>query len=147
MIRLLCRVHDDASIEGASTEMEVSVQPCLRGPFKIPEGYDKASPVYMIEGSVKRTATIRINHHANIESEEDRRNMVFLRSDNISQGEKSKLSFHFNIVQGGDASFEIGKDVGEITVEELTPMCVATKRSIDGRNWVEGCKCQQDTLA
>lgn len=118
------------SIEGGSTEVELTVQPCFSGPFNIPEGYDKASPVYMIKESKRSAMKIIIDHHTSIENEEDSSNMVFLQGD-ISP-KKEKL-YDFHVMDGGDPKFEIGSHSGEITVQKPTSMCVAKKRSMDGR--------------
>lgn len=74
-----------------------------------------------------------INHHACIENEEDQRSMVFLQGDGVPRKEKLNLRYDFSIMHAGDASFEIGRDTGEITVQKLTPLCVAKRRSVNGR--------------
>lgn len=117
-------------------ETEVTVQPCYSGPFNIPKGLEKASPVYMMKESNslmrKTSARIRINHHSSIENEEDQQDMVFLQGDSVPTREKSTLAYNFSTMHGGDASFNVGENTGEITVRELTPMCVARKQSPNG---------------
>ena len=116
---------------------EVIVQPCFGGPIKMPDGYDKASPVYMMQDSnpsMKKRAVIKINHHISIDDEGDKESMVFLQG-NIAprHAERSQITYDFSVIQGGNANFEIGGDTGEITVNSLSPLCVAKRQCPTGK--------------
>lgn len=115
-------------------QTEVSVQSCYGGPFKLPEGVAQASPVYFLTGSnssMGGTARVRINHYASVTSEEDGRNMVFLQGQSVPRRERSKLVYDFTTIIGKEEA-KIGKDTGEITVQELTPLCVGKKQTFSG---------------
>lgn len=112
-------------------ETEVTVQPCFGGPIKMPDGYDRASPVYMMQDSnpsMKKRAKITINHHISIENEGDKESMVFLQGNIACHDERSQITYDFSVIQDGDANFEIGGDTGEITVRSLSPLCVAKRQ-------------------
>ena len=113
-------------------QTEVTVQPCFGGPTNMPKGCSKASPVYMMHDSnpsLKRRARIAIHHQISIESTEDRDNMVFLQGSNVPRNESSRMMYDFSIIQGGNASFEIGSNTGQITVDNLSQsLCIATRQ-------------------
>ena len=70
------------SLNPTEERATVSVHPCISGPFKLPDGYEAASPVYLIklgrEVKLQNDIKVRINNYACLESEEDREDMVFL---------------------------------------------------------------------
>ena len=123
-------------------QTEVSVQSCYGGPFRLPEGIAQASPVYFLTGSnssMRGTAQVRINHYTSVASEEDKRSMVFLQGQSMPKREKSKLVYDFTTIIGQEeANFEVGRDAGEITVRELTPLCVGKKQTLSGGKWLVG---------
>jgi len=116
---------------------EVSVQPCFSGPFRFPDGYDTASPIYMMKESnslMQKQVRIEMKHHADLEDEEDCKNMVFLSGHHVMEG-RGQQYYKFNHALGENVSFEVGESTGAITVPKLTPLCIAKKK---GKH---RCKC------
>ena len=63
-------------------ELGLSVWPCTTGPFQLPEGYELASPVYLISPSFQFSCpiTVAMYHYCVVETEEDGGSMAFLSS-------------------------------------------------------------------
>lgn len=93
--------------------------------IKFPEGYDEASPIYIpnLVGSQNQVSTfkIKMGHYANIGSEEDCRNMTFLKG-NVSA---IKGVYEFSVLNGG--YFKAKESTAEIDVHELTPIAIGRK--------------------
>ena len=71
--------------EGES--LDLSVWPCCSGPFQLPDGYELASPMFLILPSFKfaRKITIKIEHFVCLEDEENCDEMVFLSAPTTPQ--------------------------------------------------------------
>ena len=67
--------------------LDLSIHPCFSEPFELPDGYESASPTYLITHSKRMTfskdVTVRMHHHACLKSEEDCEDMVFLSASSI----------------------------------------------------------------
>jgi hypothetical protein len=54
-------------LEGHGDGVDLTIQPCLDGPFILPSGYKLASPVYAIEtstqGVLQKPCKIQIQHY------------------------------------------------------------------------------------
>ena len=61
-------------------ELDLSVWPCVKGPFQLPNGYELASPVFLISPSFQFSSSITLTmcHFSNLATEEDCQRMVFL---------------------------------------------------------------------
>ena len=61
-------------------ELDLSVWPCIKGPFQLPIGYELASPVFLISPSFQFSSsiTLTMGHFSNLATEEDCQRMVFL---------------------------------------------------------------------
>lgn len=81
---------------------------------------------------MRSTTSITINHYASVETEEDCRSMAFLRGQSVPRKEKSQFVYEFHAIHG-DASFAVGKNTGEITVNELAPICIAKRQTPRGK--------------
>ena len=58
-------------------QLDLTVWPCSSGPFHPPDGYELASPVFLISPSFDFSREIT-RHFLKLESEEDSERMVFL---------------------------------------------------------------------
>ena len=61
-------------------ELDLSVWPCIKGPFQLPIGYELASPVFLISPSFQFSSsiTLTMGHFSNLATEEDSQRMVFM---------------------------------------------------------------------
>ena len=102
--------------------VDLVIQPCFSGSFEMPEDIKQASPAYLIETDkkveLKKSLLVRIQHHANLQTEEDCNRMVFLRANSDPEYRGSKPVYIFKEVDGVEGKFTPGESqVGEI---ELT---------------------------
>ena len=108
----------------------VRVQPCLSGPFVLPQGYDLASPVYVVSQSSEFRKRIHLYmvHFADLQSEEDCKEMTFLTS---------RLSQRLQVQQRG--VFQMGTREGNISLEHFCKKAIARKRrQPDDSNELQG---------
>ena len=86
------------AFDTSNKPIELSVQPCLTGPFVLPHHYEAASPAYLIEpinGESPISVTACLQHHAKLRSERDRENIKFLSASPIPEniGGRSVYTF------------------------------------------------------
>ena len=127
------------SLSSAEESLDLHVRACFHGPFRLPKGYRSASPAYLITVSRKvdfqKDITIRIHHHACLESEEDCANMSFLSASSTPEyGESSCPVYTFRKVHGSKMKFTPGEHVGEISLRHFSFI----KAAIWKRKKVEG---------
>ena len=111
------------SLGPTEESVTLSVHPCIGGPFKLPDGYKSASPVYMIKYSRKveflNDVTVKIDHYARLESEEDCGDMVFLSASSTPALRESKSMHIFKEIKGPKGVFRPGCQVGEIALKHF----------------------------
>ena len=76
--------------------LELQVRPCLSGPFDLPQGYQLASPVYLITPTFEFLKEVRlsIDHFAGLDSNSDCDSMTFISSSSMpSNAAQSKYVF------------------------------------------------------
>ena len=89
-------------------ELDLTVWPCSSGPFQPPDGYELASPVFLISPSFdfSREITLRMGHFSKLETEEDRERMVFLSAHptphSVVEGAREPV-YHYQcrVLEGG----------------------------------------------
>ena len=106
--------------EQATTD--VSVWPCLSGPFEIPDGIDLASPFYLATAHGPRfkfTQGIKLSlqHFINLKTPEDCKEMVFLSAPSTPSYTRSKPTYLFREIQKG--TFTVGSQVATIFAEHF----------------------------
>ena len=85
------------SLSSTDPPPKLEVQPCFSGPFVVPEDVELVSPAYIVKPSRKvvfeKDVLVKIWHHANLETEEDCEDMVFLSASTSPhvQGRQSGL--------------------------------------------------------
>ena len=105
--------------------MDLVIQPCFCGSFEMPEDIEPASPAYRIETNkkmeLKKPLLVRIQHYANLQTEEDCKNMVFLRANSDPDYRVSKPVYIFKEVDGVEGKFTAGESqVGEINLIQFS---------------------------
>lgn len=62
--------------------LDLHVQPCFSGSFQVPKDVELVSPAYIVKPSrevvLEKDVSVKLCHHANLETEQDCRDMVFL---------------------------------------------------------------------
>ena len=112
--------------------LQLEVQPCFSGPFDVPQDVDLVSPAYVVSPSRKmafqKEVLVKIWHHANLESEEDCEDMMFLSASTSPQyrGDTPVYIFKKMRVKG---SFRPGEKqpVGQIALKHFCMLAVGKK--------------------
>ena len=101
-------------------QLDLRVWPCTAGPFQLPEGYELASPVYLISPSFQFSCpiTVTMYHYCAMETEEDSESMAFLSSPTTPYtGEGQKPHYQFRVL--GKGSFKHSEAYGCISLKHF----------------------------
>ena len=110
-------------------ELELSVWPCTAGPFELPEGYELASPVYLITPSFNFLCdiTVTMYHFCAVETERDSENMVILSSPAIPcTGKHQQPYYQFKVL--GKGTFKPSESCGCITLKHFCNTAIGVRR-------------------
>ena len=131
-IGLKLSIPEGAVQDEAKDAVEFDVQPCFKGPFKVPPGCQLTSPIYMIrkQCKFKKDVKMEIEHFANLESSEDSEEMVFVTANPSPNYHGTHPIYNLQEVDnsGHVSGFTPGKQVGVITFQELNPGPLGTAR-------------------
>ena len=109
----------------------VSVRPCLSGPFELPEDYELASPVYAISPELEFSKDVKLfmAHFADLQSEDNCKNMTFLTTESSSlPGD----SHPYRLLVQKNGNFQIGSQEGGISLRYFSKKAIGRKRKQDG---------------
>ena len=98
------------------------IRPCFSGPFELPDGYEPASPAYLIlhnEVHLQKDVTMRMNHYANLRSQEDCECMRFLSASSTPEYRDSQPVYAFKEMLGSKGTFKPGDQVGEVLLQHF----------------------------
>ena len=122
------------SLSSLEDSVELCVRPCFHGPFKLPDNYESASPAYLIhpekdlERHLCKDITIRMHHHACLQSEDDCRNMTFLSANSTPEYSDSNPVYTFTEIKGTRGTFQPGGNIGEISLSHFCKVKIGIKR-------------------
>ena len=96
--------------------VNVAFKTCMSGRFKYPEGYDPLSPVYHIttDTPFKSNVELSIEHFANIETEEQAKQMTFFVARPLEKDEE----IQFSPIEGG--KFVAGKESCTLSTQSFS---------------------------
>ena len=104
-------------------EFILSIHSCFSGPFVLPDGYESASPAYLITRSKKVTflkdITVQIRHYACLKSNKDCKDMAFFSSSSILKHREPSPIYHFKKMQESKEVFRHGDRKGEISIRHF----------------------------
>ena len=134
----------EGSLSCSEEPLELHIRPCFHGPFRLPKEYESASPAYLISLSRKITSqkdvTLRIHHHASLESEEDCEEMTFLSASSTPEYIELHQDegvvhpvYTFKKIHRANAIFKPGDQVGEISLRHfcIIKACKRKRRAED----------------
>ena len=110
-------------------QLDLSVWPCTAGPFRLPEGYELASPVYLISPSFEFSCpiTVTMYHYCAVETEEDSESMAFLSSPTTPHmGDGHTPHYKFRVL--GKGTFKPSEVYGCILLKHFCNLVSGTKR-------------------
>ena len=113
------------SLPSNEPPVEVTIQPCFSGSFIIPDGIESTSPAYVIKPNRKvkfeKDIVLKIRHNANLQTEEDCENMVFLSSSSTPEYRESSPVYVFKEITDTKGLFRPGQErpLGEIQLNHI----------------------------
>ena len=113
-------------------QLNLSVWPCISGPFNLPDGYDPASPVYLITPSFKfsQEITVSMYHYSTVKTDDDCKNMTFLSAPVTQLTKGQQPHYLFKVLK--DGVFNAVQEYGCIFLKHfcLTTIGKHRKRSL-----------------
>ena len=127
-------IPEDSVLPDESLDM--MIQPSFSGSFEMPEDTEPASPAYLIEISketeLRKAIIVRMQHYANLESDNDSKDMVFLRASSDPEYRGSNPVYVFKEVEGIEVKYSIddaGYQVGEIALKQFSWWRIGKKKT------------------
>ena len=105
--------------------LEVQIRPCYSGSWEVPENLELVSPAYIMKPSRKvlfrKEVSVKIWHHANLETEEDCEDMVFLSASTTPEYRDGRPVYAFQDITGVKGSFRPREEqpAGEIALKHF----------------------------
>ena len=101
-------------------QLDLSVWPCANGPFQLPEGYEMASPVFLVSPSFEFSCniTMTMHHFCAMETKSNCDSMAFLSSPTLaSKGESGAPQYRFKVLDKG--VFNPSEDYGRVSLKHF----------------------------
>ncbi len=130
-------------------ELQLTVRPCLAGPFQPPDGYEFMSPTYIISPAFDFIKDIQvvIYHFVIMQSDDDCECMTFLSAATTPVYEGSQPQYKFKPLIGG--MFQQNERFGAISLRHfcaLSAACPSCKRPRDSDTEESGARRQKREL-
>ena len=139
------------SLPSNEPTVEVAIQPCFSGSFIMPDDVESMSPAYVIKPNRKITfqkdVVLKIRHYANLQTEEDCEDMVFLSASSTPEYRGSTPVYVFKEIKKARTLFRLGQDqpVGEILLKHFCATKIG-KRKRKNSGSKEGVKRHKGIL-
>ena len=127
------------SLPSTDQPLEITIQPCFSGSFEMPDGIESVSPAYLIKCNRKITllkdAILMIRHYANLQTEEDCKNMVFLSARSTPEYRGSSPVYVFKEITDTKGLFRPGqeKPLGEIRMRHFCIVTTGRNKPLNGK--------------
>ena len=121
------------SLPSKKPPVEVAIEPCFSGPFIMPDGIESTSPAYVIKTNQKvkfeKYIVLKIQHNANLQTEEDCESMVFLSASSTPEYRGSTPVYVFKEITDTKGLFRPGqeKPLGEIQLNHFSIITTGIK--------------------
>ena len=116
----------EGSLCSLEDALDLVIRPCFSGPFLLPPNYESASPAYLIHPSrpvkFQKEVTIRMHHYADLQDEEDCKDMNFLFATPTLNKE------YVYTFKEGKGVFKPGDRIGEIALRHFCVVKVGKRR-------------------
>ena len=113
------------ALPSTDSPLDIQIQSCFSGSFQMPDNVKLVSPAYIVSPSRKvafqKEVLVKIWHHANLETEEDCEDMVFLSASTSPQYRGDTPVYTFREIRGAKGSFRPGKEqpAGQIALKHF----------------------------
>ena len=108
--------------------LELSVWPSIAGPFLMPDGYDLASPVYLISPAFDFVCniTLRMYHYCSLDTEQQCDNMAFVSSPASPSVQQPHPQYKFRVLSKG--TFRPSQPYGCVSLKHFCISALGVKR-------------------
>ncbi len=105
--------------------LQLTVRPCLTGPFEPPVGYELTSPTFIVSPAFDFVKDIQlvVYHFVILESDNDCERMTFLSASTTPVYEGSQLQYKFKPLRGG--VFQRSQHFGTISLRHFCEITTA----------------------
>jgi hypothetical protein len=140
----LAGVSLSISTSSVDEDEDLIIQPSFSGPFELPEGIESVSPAYLIktpkEVEFKKDVDVRLQHNADLQTEEDCESMVLLQASSTPTYEDHGSSpvYKFKEIDSGDDAFSPlpeRKRFGSFKMKELSSYYKIGRRQNRGESF------------
>ena len=120
------------SLPSIDPSLQLEVQPCFSGSFELPQDVELVSPAYIVKSSrdipFEKEVLVKIWHYANLESEEDCEDMVFLSASTTPEYREDTPVYVFREIEGG--LFRPGEEepVGQIHLKHFCSLALGKRK-------------------
>ena len=114
-------------------QLNLTVWPCIKGPFILPPGYKLASPAFIIGPEFKFLKEIQLQmaHFVQLETPEDCQRMVFLSAPTTPcYNDKQQPEYHFRVSKKRGI-FPLRQCVTTVTLDHFCVVAIGQKRKHD----------------
>ena len=114
--------------------LDIQIQSCFSGSFEMPDNVELVSSAYIVSPSRKvafqKEVLVKIWHHANLETEEDCEDMLFLSASTSPQYRGDTPVYTFREIRGAKGSFRPGEEqpVGQIALKHFCILSLGKQR-------------------
>ena len=125
------------AVSTSESSIQLEVQPCFSGPFDVPPDIELVSPAYIVKPSTevpfKKEVQMNIRHHANLESEEDCEDMVFLSASTTPTYRGDSLVYKFREIKEEKGFFQSREEqpVGQIALKHFCILALGKRKRED----------------
>ena len=108
--------------------LQLTVRPCLSGPFSLPEEYELTSSVYFISPlfDFNKDVQLSLKHYANLECREDCNSMVFISARSSQAQVGSEMAYKFKVL--GTGVFHEEEHFGSISLRHFCGLATARRK-------------------
>ena len=110
--------------------IDVSIRPCLSGPFEIPDGIDLASPLHLVGPAFKFTQEIKLSlqHFINLKAPDGCKEMTFLSALSTPTYIGSVPTYVLREIKSQKTIFTVGSQVATIFLKHFCIVGIGKKR-------------------
>lgn len=109
-------------------EGHLTVQPCLAGPFELPDQYQLVSPTYHVSATCAFAKDIEmvVYHSVELKSEDDCKQMVFVSAPSAPTLRKDQPRYKFTVLEGG--VFDQNESFGAINLRHFCHIAICSTK-------------------
>ena len=128
----------EGALPSTDPPLQLEIHPCFCGPFNVPQYVELVSPAYILNPSRKvafqKEVLVKIWHYANLETEEDCKDMVFLSASTRPQYRGDTPVYVFKKIRGSKGLFRPREEepVGQIALKHFCTLALGKRKRENG---------------